>query len=55
MYRCYYCDAPAQSNCGCAEQLPSDNEQKDYNSNSDPWGWKEEEHKINIGTGDAVC
>lgn len=45
MYRCIGCDAPAQANCDCSKEKPQQN---------DPWGWKEEERKLDINSGRYV-
>lgn len=52
MYRCYVCDHPAQTGCGC-DELPQEKE-TDYNSNSDPFGWEEDEQKKDISSGEGV-
>lgn len=50
MYRCYGCDAPAQSRCGDFCQAL----QKEAMKSDDPYGWKEEPIKLDIEAGVRV-
>lgn len=50
MYRCVACDTPAQAKCECA----NDSYEQALNKKPDPWGFKEEEEKLDIQSGVRV-